>query len=101
MKRRGILGLCLPLVVGGLVTWGSGCVAAFASVQVRRARQAVEAAGQIENAGIYQLTMARAFLDKAREEVSEAHYQEASDLAKASLRWARESQTASSSAGEL
>jgi hypothetical protein len=69
------------LAVGVL---GAGaCSAIAATVECREAERAVTQAVAADPAGIYQLTLARAYVEKAREEASEAHYGSATRLAQA------------------
>jgi hypothetical protein len=65
---------------------GSGCVAASAAVQSTKAARAVEHARR-SHAGDqapYEFTLAEAYLEKAREESSEAQYQDANRLSRKS-----------------
>ena len=66
-------------LVGGL----GACSAIAATVECREAERAVAHAVAADPAGIYQLTLARAYVEKAREEASEAHYGSATRLAEA------------------
>jgi hypothetical protein len=61
----------------------AGCSAIVATVECREAERAVAHAIAAKPEGIYQLTLARAYLEKAREEASEAHYGSAARLAQA------------------
>ncbi len=73
---------------GGLLALlsGSGCVAASAAVQSTKAARAVEHARR-SNAGEhapYEFALAEAYLAKAREEASQAEYQDANRLSRKS-----------------
>ena len=82
-----------------LVFFSAGCSASMASVACRRADRALQdASPSAAAAHVYELTLARAYLDKAREEASEAHYGAAIELADASQ---RASQRASGSSDRL
>jgi carbonic anhydrase len=61
----------------------SGCSAISATLECREAERAVAQGVATTPRGIYQLTLAHAYLEKAREEASEAHYGSASALAQA------------------
>ena len=79
--RKNAVVSCSLLVLGAL---GSGCAAASSAVNTSRAAAAVEAARQ-SGAGSeneYEMTLAQAYLDKAREEASEAQYLDAIHYAK-------------------
>ncbi len=67
-----------------------GCTAGRASVAVVQARQAVDRAARAgaEEHARYELTMARAYLTKAREEASFSSYREAVELARGAADWA-------------
>jgi hypothetical protein len=70
-----------------LVFFSAGCSAGMASMACRRADRALQDASvSVAAAQVYELTLARAYLDKAREEASEAHYGVAIELADASQR---------------
>ena len=76
---------CVLLILSG------GCSASMATVQCRRAERlladvSAPSAARRAPAQLYELTLARAYLDKAREEASEAHYGVALELAAASQR---------------
>lgn len=68
-----------------LVCGAVGCSAITATIECREAERALKHAPSLANdpANLYQLTLARAYLDKAREEAAEAHYGEARLLAQA------------------
>lgn len=77
-----------------------GCSAISATLACRQAERAVRqgavATPDGTPRGVYQLTLARAYLEKAREEAAEAHYGSASKLAEAArLASARASSQAS------
>lgn len=60
----------------------TSCTATQSLIQYRRANAALQRVGNVQTpAGIYELTRARAYLDKAREEAGEAHYGLAIELA--------------------
>jgi hypothetical protein len=61
----------------------SGCSAISATLACRDAERAIEHGAATTPRGVYQMTLARAYLDKAREQASEAHYGSASNLAEA------------------
>jgi hypothetical protein len=67
------------LAFAALAALSSGCAAAASAVNTSRAAAAVEAARK-SGAGAeheYEMTLAQAYLDKAREEASEAQYLDA------------------------
>jgi hypothetical protein len=72
--------LCVLVAIGGIQ---SGCSAISATLECRDAARAVERGVASGPQGIYQLTLARAYLEKAREEAAEAHYGSAVSLAHA------------------
>ena len=72
--------VALTGLVGGTL---AGCSAITATVECRVAARSVEHGVASGPRGIYQLTLARAYLEKAREEASEAHYGSAVRLAQA------------------
>jgi hypothetical protein len=77
--NRAVSGLVLALVL-----LAGGCASAAAAVNISRATAAVEAARE-SGAGAeneYEMTLAKAYLDKAREESSEAEYLDAVHYAK-------------------
>ncbi len=79
--RKNALVSCTLLALAGLA---SGCAAAASAVNTSRAAAAVEAARE-SGAGSeneYEMTLAQAYLDKAREEASEAQYLDAIHYAK-------------------
>ena len=61
----------------------AGCSAIVATLDCRDAERVVARGVAPTPRGVYQLTLARAYLEKAREEASEAHYGRASRLAHA------------------
>lgn len=70
-----------------LLVFSTGCSAGMASVACRRADRALQDVSvSVAAVQVYELTLARAYLDKAREEASEAHYGAAIELADASQR---------------
>lgn len=70
-------------VLAALGALSGGCSAITATMACRDAARAVEHGVASGSHGIYQLTLARAYLEKAREEASEAHYGSAVRLARA------------------
>jgi hypothetical protein len=79
MTARLVLALALPLCA-------TACVASSSAVQNTKAARAVEHAkrARAAEAAPYEFTLAQAYLDKAREEASEAAYQDANRLARKS-----------------
>lgn len=77
--------LRIALVMVG-VLGASGCSASAYAVRSTKAARSVEHArrAQAGDFAVYQLTLAEAYLEKAREESSHAAYQDASQLAKKS-----------------
>ena len=78
--RPRLSALVAPVVLIGAQ---AGCSAITATMECRAAASAVEHGVASGPRGIYQLTLARAYLEKAREEASEAHYGSAVSLARA------------------
>jgi len=74
--------LCWAIALASL--GASGCGAAAYSVNVVKAARAVERAKQVgaEKHAPFEMTLAQAYLDKAREESAEASYQDAVHFAK-------------------
>lgn len=68
-----------------LLAASSACSAIWATLECRRAERELARTPSVASdaANVYQLTLARAYLDKAREEAAEAHYGTARDLARA------------------
>jgi hypothetical protein len=71
-----------------LLVFVGGCSASTATMECRRAEQLLQSVSTsaFASSRTYELTLARAYLGKAREEASEAHYGSAIELAGASQR---------------
>jgi hypothetical protein len=90
---------CYVAQTCALLVFVGGCSASTATMECRRAEQLLQSVSSSAFAAsyglrgpgpaatrTYELTLARAYLDKAREEASEAHYGSAIELAGASQR---------------
>ena len=75
VQRAGRLGPLSLAIWSAVLLSLSSCTATQSLLQCRRANAALQRVGPVTTpAAIYELTRARAYLDKAREEAAEAHY---------------------------